>query len=76
MDLLMSRKKDRVLYQHRFNLSSDSAAQQRLHDFLDEKAEHDEASKWMISVLVAALPEKKIGTLVDEGEGEDEENGE
>lgn len=55
MALLMSRKKDRTLWQHRFNLSSDSAEQERLHEFLSQLAGEDGATAWMIEKLIAAM---------------------
>lgn len=55
----MSRKKkDRQIWQHRFNLSSDNREDELLHEFLDALAESDEASEWIRETLAAALRQK------------------
>jgi hypothetical protein len=64
--LLMSRKKDRELWQHRFNLSSDDPGQAKLHEYLDKLAENNEASEWIVKTLIAALPamtKQQLGRL-------------
>jgi hypothetical protein len=51
----MTRKKtDRVVWQHRFNLSSDNVDHQRLHDLLDSLANEDGAAGWIIQSLLTA----------------------
>lgn len=62
----MSRvKRDRVVWQHRFNLSSDDPADVALHEFLQSQAESDGASQWIRRVLGNAIQsEYKSGTTV------------
>lgn len=75
MELLMSRKKDRVLYQHRFNLSSEHLAHRCLHAYLDKLADSDEASAWVIESLLAALPDEARVACEETGEDSQEEDG-
>ncbi|SRR5258707_855695 len=41
------KKKDRVVWQYHFNLSSDNEADVRLHDFLTLLAEDGKAAQWV-----------------------------
>jgi hypothetical protein len=59
VELVMSRKKHRTLYQHRFNLSSEDPNQQLLHDFLLMLAVDGSATKWIVGRLVAEMPRSR-----------------
>lgn len=76
MELLMSRKKDRVLYQHRFNLSSEHPAHRCLHAYLDKLADSDAASAWVIESLLAVLPDSAREACEETEQPEDESEGE
>jgi len=52
----MSHKKNRTVWQHKFNLSSDNARHERLHDFLLKLAVENMATTWMIESLIDSLP--------------------
>lgn len=76
MELLMSRKKDRMLWQHRFNLSSEYPEHKVLHAYLDKLADNDAASAWVIESLLAALPDKahEVREKLAEEDVDEEEN--
>lgn len=50
------KKKERVIWQQRFNLSSDNPDDVRLHDYLMMLAENGDAAKWMRDTLRNAVP--------------------